>query len=258
MNLLAPNAVICCQPIGEGAFGLVRMCRVRTEEGAWVDGVIKTLKARDNPEQVDMFEREASVLYRLQGIEGVPVFYGRYGVHPVKDIVMSYNGGRTYFDWIKDNLLVPKTPELLCKTLYILRRVGEILDQIHATGYGHNDLHMSNIVLDDNFNPTVIDFGFGLKFGSILFDHEMNLKRALGWHYDPLLSVYKERTCPENDVFSYALMVAYNIIQRFNHLIEPYDQLDYLVARALRPDKSNRPTLTEFTECLKKLEEKYT
>lgn len=40
----------------------------------------------------------------------------------------------------------------------------ESLQAIHKIGYAHNDLKPSNIMLDNNFNVVLIDFGFATKF----------------------------------------------------------------------------------------------
>lgn len=49
-------------------------------------------------------------------------------------------------------------------TLKIMGQVFKALEVLHSVGYNHNDIKPSNIMIDDEFNATLIDFGFTTKF----------------------------------------------------------------------------------------------
>ena len=49
-------------------------------------------------------------------------------------------------------------------TLKIMSQVFAALEVLHSVGYNHNDIKPSNIMIDNDFNATLIDFGFTTKF----------------------------------------------------------------------------------------------
>ncbi|XP_068237251.1 probable serine/threonine-protein kinase DDB_G0268876 [Palaemon carinicauda] len=155
----------------------------------------------------------------------------------------------TLNDWCS---MAQSTKENCKKALGIFKNVAKILHEIHMKGYGHNDLHMNNIILDEHLNPSVVDFGYTLKFGTQLFRNRVDLNLALQYHYDPSLTVYLEPTCQANDIYSFARHIFNCLILKFGEWIS-YD-LDDLVNMALSHKKTERPSLLNFYYCLEKLE----
>ncbi|XP_068221320.1 uncharacterized protein [Palaemon carinicauda] len=136
----------------------------------------------------------------------------------------------------------------------VLKKVAKILHDVHERGLGHNDLHTNNIVVDDNMNPTIVDFGYALPFGKLMVMKLVPLKSALWSQYDPLLSVCGQPTCPENDVYSFGRLVYDVLLGDQSYPLEQWQRLEDLVVKALSPHKENRPTLLEFCDCLHDLE----
>ena len=58
----------------------------------------------------------------------------------------------------RNGLITPK------EALKISSKIVSILELIHSTGYTHNDIKPSNIMLDHTQNPLIIDFGFSKKY----------------------------------------------------------------------------------------------
>ena len=70
--------------------------------------------------------------------------------------------------------LVPDSVDLLTylerpnqDTLAILEQTGSLIRRIHALGLYHADLHLKNILLDENRTPWVIDLDKGYRFSSL-------------------------------------------------------------------------------------------
>ncbi|XP_068221317.1 uncharacterized protein [Palaemon carinicauda] len=164
---------------------------------------------------------------------------------------MSYNGSLTLFELQTASQLGVASWALL---VGVLKKVARILHDVHERGFGHNDLHANNIVVDDTLNPTIVDFGYARPFGKLMVLELVPLNSALWSQYDPLLSVCGQPTCPENDVYSFGRLVYDVLLRDRRYPLEQWQRLEGLVVKALSPHKENRPTLPEFHDCLRDLE----
>ncbi|XP_068210772.1 uncharacterized protein [Palaemon carinicauda] len=162
IKTLGPRTYKIGQYISSGAFARVFHCQVKlTENGQriWVDAVAKFNMSRNSKRAQEMTERELQVLFELQGISGVPELYGRIR-QPHPAIVMSFGGNITL-----SRLLLQK--DFTAGTFIdIMISVGRILQRIHQRGFGHYDLNGTNILLNKDMTPTVIDFGFSGDYAS--------------------------------------------------------------------------------------------
>ncbi|XP_068227708.1 uncharacterized protein [Palaemon carinicauda] len=230
--------------LGEGSYGRAFRCKIKCKR-VWIDGVLKVLK--DNgPEQREGFFKEAECLEKLEGIEGVPVLYGRRDTKTDVAIAMSYNGGYTLGQYMR------KYADDVHRIFGALAKVAKILGDIHKTGVGHNDLHASNVMVDESVCPedpvaTIIDFGFCLPFGRRLFPRP--IKNFEGYHYDPVLSKDCGPTSPETDIFSFGKLM---------EEIPGYEEnqvLKNLVSRSLCRNAKRRPSLEELSRTLRMLQD---
>ena len=227
--------------LGQGAFGKAFRCKVKTCDGAWKDAVLKTLTNWGDRTE---FDRETEKLNFLQGIEGVPILYGRI-TFPRPGIVMSYNGGLTLTTFMEQR---SEELPLLCR---IMAKVALILETIHDVGVGHNDLHGANIMIDEppaegqDEVPTLIDFGFSLPFGKQLYEEQLE-----GWesyHYDPILSRDCGLTSAETDIYSFG-----KLLEKLPSSSRSPEgrRLDELIRKAQSPDKTICPSLESFRDAL--------
>jgi peptidoglycan hydrolase-like protein with peptidoglycan-binding domain len=99
------------------------------------------------------FVDEGRTLATLQRAPAIVRVYDFLEANGTAYIVMELVPGHTLEDRLKKG---PITPPELDKILWPLL---DGLEQVHATGFLHRDIKPANILLDDNGNPTLIDFG---------------------------------------------------------------------------------------------------
>ncbi len=104
------------------------------------------------PTFMQRFEREVQVIAELQHPRVLPVYdYGQIEGRPF--IVMAYMPGGTLTDLIKQG------PMPLDETVRLMEQIAEGLDHAHRKGVIHRDFKPSNVLLDENGNAYLSDFG---------------------------------------------------------------------------------------------------
>ncbi|HEC24277.1 MAG TPA: serine/threonine protein kinase [Chloroflexi bacterium] len=139
------------RPLGKGGMATVYLAR-QASIGRTV--AIKVMPAyfMHDPSFLQRFEREVQVIARLQHPRILPVFdYGEIEGRPF--IVMAYMSGGTLSDRIKEG----KLP--LDEIVRLVEQIAEGLDHAHKKGIIHRDFKPSNVLLDENGNAYLADFG---------------------------------------------------------------------------------------------------
>jgi DNA-binding SARP family transcriptional activator/ABC-type glycerol-3-phosphate transport system substrate-binding protein len=144
--------------IGEGAFGVVHRA-VQPHVGR--DVAVKIIHAAlaNQPDFVRRFEREAQMVARLEHPHVVPL-YDYWREPDGAYLVMRYLRGGTLEDALADGGLD-------------VDRVAAILDQVtgalgaaHRQGIVHRDIKPGNVLLDEEGNAYLSDFGVALTVGA--------------------------------------------------------------------------------------------
>src|SRR5579871_3679625 len=101
----------------------------------------------------DRFHREVDIIARLQHPHILPVYdFGEQDEMPY--IVMAYIRGGTLSERIKQ-----QGPMSLPEVTRIVKQVADALDYAHSKGIIHRDFKPSNVLLDEQGNTYLADFG---------------------------------------------------------------------------------------------------
>ena len=131
----------------------------------------------------------------------------------------------------------------LDETLGLVRRIAEILDELHSAGIAHRDLTPNNIVVGDD-GPVIIDFGSArvdlenTSTGSVLL--------AGTQAYAAPETIRGEPTGRSGDIFALARIAQFCI----SGSDEGVPQLPSSVQAGLRDDPEQRPSAKEISESL--------
>ncbi len=141
--------------LGRGAQGVVYLAE-DPELGRQV--AIKTLPRRQ--EDVQQLLTEARNVGRLSHPGIVPVFdVGRAGKVPY--VVYERVEGRTL-----DQVLAAESPIPVTRALTWASAIAEALDHAHGAGLVHRDLKPGNVMIREDDQPRLLDFGIALATGT--------------------------------------------------------------------------------------------
>ncbi len=127
--------------------------------------------------------------------------------------VSEYCSARSY---ITPNLGKALEPDDSIDLFQVAAQGLELLQQLHATGFVHGDVHAGNFLIDENDTLHLIDFGLAVPYvdesgrlmgprrsGSTIFS---DLKFLSPWHLNyPIISWYPLH--PRDDLFRFAQML---------------------------------------------------
>jgi serine/threonine-protein kinase len=118
------------------------------------DVAIKILPAAMTHDEtfLERFYREVEIVARLQHPHILPVYdFGEQDGMPY--IVMAYLSGGTLADVIRRGPMNPR------EVVPMVRQIGDALDYAHGKGIIHRDFKPGNILLDEQGNTYLADFG---------------------------------------------------------------------------------------------------
>lgn len=140
---------------GEGVYG--KVYEAYNELGIKI--ALKVVP-QDDLESFVSSTREIAALIKCKSIHNVPkilgIWHNHYIVGQMKHYTiyaMEWGGNKTLQDIVLNNSISNKT---LC---FIAARVAQIVAQIHSVGIVHRDIKLDNILLNNEGNPILCDFG---------------------------------------------------------------------------------------------------
>lgn len=121
-------------------------------ENGEMNGLLKVPSTKNlSKEQLFRFKQEAEALKMLDG-RGTPRVLD-YSSEQGPYILMEYIMGNTLSQVVNGK---PLTPEI---AIQILKRLVKIVELVHEIGLQHRDIKPDNILVDENGNVILIDFG---------------------------------------------------------------------------------------------------
>ncbi|KAF8557113.1 kinase-like protein [Imleria badia] len=158
--------------IPDGAFGDVYKCRCRNTSGSSLVAV-KTLRyfASEDPEKNrknlesnnKAFRRELGLLRRLGHSNIVPLLGVTQGFGPILAAVLPWMSNSTLHTFLKN-----KGQTLtIVERLQLVHGIGSGLEYIHSISIFHGDLHSGNVLIDEEYNPRISDFGLACTIGRL-------------------------------------------------------------------------------------------
>jgi serine/threonine protein kinase len=123
---------------------------------------ISNLTAFKNELEVYNLKPHASILKCIQVIENYTIDFGQYKTQSYNLLVFPYLKNGDLFNLIQKNPLDEQTLR------YYVESIINVIEYLHNNGFAHRDIKPDNILLDDNFNPILIDFGHTVKYSDEL------------------------------------------------------------------------------------------
>lgn len=157
---LSGRAVRGCdlgERIGTGGFGVVYRA-VQSVVGRDVAIKIVLPRYADNPEFIRRFESEAQLVAHLEHPHIVPL-YDYWREPGAAYLVMRYLRGGSLDRVLQSGPMHPTT------VLNIMEQIGAGLHIAHRAGVIHRDIKPANILLDENGNAYLADFGIAKQVG---------------------------------------------------------------------------------------------
>ncbi len=144
--------------IGEGAFGSVfRAIQPQVEREVAIKAIHAELA--NQPDFVRRFEREAQLVARLEHPYIVPL-YDYWREPDAAYLIMRFLRGGNLEDLLRDG------PLDLDRAARILDQIGAGLAAAHHQGVVHRDVKPGNVLLDEEGNAYLSDFGIALETGA--------------------------------------------------------------------------------------------
>ena len=218
------------EPLGRGGFAEVYRAR---QHAVLREVAIKIYlpKYANSPEFIRRFESEAQVVARLEHPHIVPLY--DYWREPDRAyIVMRYMRGGSLRDLMeREGILGPDV------TSKVLEQVGSALTFAHRNGVVHRDIKADNILLDEDGNAYLSDFGIAKEQGAEALDGDGLIVGTPA--YLAPEQIRGDEAGPQTDVYAFGIML-YEMLSGsrpfadetlatlvYKHLNEPLPMIDH-------------------------------
>jgi serine/threonine protein kinase len=154
-----------------------------------------------NPNTSSRFQREASITAKLRHPHIVSIYEINENENFVYFVMQHLQGGNL------DEYITEKGQPTIPQTLKILKQIADALDYAHKQGIVHRDVKPSNILLDENGDAYLSDFGVARAADSL------NLTSAGTFVGTPLYMSPEQATgntiTPGSDIYALGVMAFY-------------------------------------------------
>ena len=216
--------------LGQGGFGVVYRARQKTVLREVAVKVILP-KYANSPEFIRRFESEAQVVARLEHPHIVPL-YDYWREPDSAYLVMRYLRGGSLRELLEKQGKLET--DIASK---ILEQVGSALTFAHRNGVVHRDVKADNILLDEDGNAYLSDFGIAKEVGADSGDGQGTLVGTPA--YLAPEQIRGDGAGPKSDVYAFGIML-YEMLSGsrpfadetlatlvYKHLNEPLPMIDH-------------------------------
>lgn len=221
------------EKIGEGAFGEV----YRAYQPAIGREVAVKVIRKDLANDVDFirrFEAEAQLVARLEHPHIVPL-YDYWREPDAAFLVMRYVAGGTLASVLDERGLDRE------ETARLVGQVGRALQTAHAAGIVHRDVRPDNILVDDEGNAYLTDFGIALDVAEA--EHSIGLASLMPPYASPE-AMQRQPISPRADIYSLGVVAAHALTGMRGEIEAIRGALDAstmeVIDRATAPTASDR------------------
>ncbi len=188
------------EPIGEGGYGVVYRA-YQALVGRDVAVKIILPQYANHPDFIRRFEAEAQLVARLEHPYIVPL-YDYWREPDGAFLVMRWLRGGSLYDLLTNGPLSTATIDRL------LDQVGGALATAHRRGVVHRDLKPANILLDEDGNAYLADFGIAKDLGKKISPYQTDQTSVVGSPaYISPEQVKAEPITPQTDIYSLGVML---------------------------------------------------
>ncbi|XP_038064875.1 serine/threonine-protein kinase Chk1-like [Patiria miniata] len=143
------------QTLGEGAYGEVKLAVNRSTQEAVAVKILSLDKAKGAIENV----RKEVCVHRMMNDDHIVRFYGQRKEGNIQYLFLEYMSGGELFDRIEPDIGMPGKQ---AHRYFVQLMAG--VEYLHKKGVTHRDLKPENLLLDDNDNLKISDFGLATVF----------------------------------------------------------------------------------------------
>ena len=208
-------------PVGRGGSGIVY-------QGMWVS---RDIQVALKEQKVVPDRSEANIMRQLSHHPYVTALYGFTYNQPITTVVMQFAMNGSLYEYLHKKGNQPS----LQQSLMWAKQIAYAMLSLHEKHFVHRDLKSANVLLTENMNILLCDFGCTRKA-----ERTIEGTKGVGTYRWMAPEVLKGTVSKASDVYSFA-MVMYELLE---HKVPFHDNTETMAA--LKSKEGERPLLAKL------------